>query len=193
MQCDETISHMVTVGRSYFCTLRNTCVTAGKTTMTAGKIYHGCFEMLSWPHCTSANIINICFWLLETCTKCSYFIEENIQPGGWHLKWSTSISYAGHEYTVGRWSAVGQVSRQLALDVLSEILPSGGWAQGQVTSAKWPKAYITIMSLTKNPKPKTSKCFFHCRLEDFSGFEQLFSAIDWGAMRLVRLLKYAWF
>jgi len=23
MQCDETISHMVTAGRSYFCTLRN--------------------------------------------------------------------------------------------------------------------------------------------------------------------------
>ena len=37
---------------------------------------------------------------------------------GWHLKWSTSISYAGHEYTVGRRSAVGQVSRQPALDVL---------------------------------------------------------------------------
>jgi len=47
MQCDEIISHMVTAGRSYFRTLRNTCVTAGKTTKTAGKIYHGCFEMLS--------------------------------------------------------------------------------------------------------------------------------------------------
>jgi len=48
MQCDETISHhMVTAGRSYFRTLRNTCITAGKTAMTAGKIYHGCFEMLS--------------------------------------------------------------------------------------------------------------------------------------------------
>jgi len=47
MQCDETISHMVTAGRSHFCTLRNACVTAGKTTMTAGKIYRGCFEMLS--------------------------------------------------------------------------------------------------------------------------------------------------
>ena len=81
MQCDETISHMVTAGRSYFRTLRNACVTAGKTTMTAGKIYHGCFEMLSWPHRTSANIMNTCFWLLEACTKCSYFIEENIRPG----------------------------------------------------------------------------------------------------------------
>jgi len=64
MQCDETISHMVTAGQSYFRTLRNACVTAGKTTMTAGTKYPGCFEMLSWPHCTSANIINICFWLL---------------------------------------------------------------------------------------------------------------------------------
>jgi len=47
MQCDKTISHMVTAGRSYFRTLRNAFVTAGKTTMTAGKIYHGCSEMLS--------------------------------------------------------------------------------------------------------------------------------------------------
>jgi len=37
MQCDETISHMVTAARSYFRTLRNACVTAGKTTMTARK------------------------------------------------------------------------------------------------------------------------------------------------------------
>jgi len=66
MQCDETINHMVTAGRSYFRTLRNACMTAVKTTMTAGKIYHGCFEMLSWPHHTSANIVNIRFWLLET-------------------------------------------------------------------------------------------------------------------------------
>jgi len=40
IQCDETISHIVTAGRSYFPTLRNACV-------TAGKIYHGWFEMLS--------------------------------------------------------------------------------------------------------------------------------------------------
>ena len=65
------------------------CMTAGKTTMTASKIYHGCFEMLPWPHHTSANIINICFWLLETCTKCSYFIEKtyDLALNGWHLKW----------------------------------------------------------------------------------------------------------
>jgi len=118
MQCDETMSHIVTAGRSYFRTLRNACVTAGKTTTTAGKIYHGCFEMLSWPHRTSMNIINICFWLLETCTKCSYFIEENTTRRSTVGIWSTSISYAGHEHTVGRRSAVGQVSRQPALDVL---------------------------------------------------------------------------
>jgi len=47
MQCDETISHIVTAGRSYFRTLRNVCMTADKTTMTAGKMYHGSFEMLS--------------------------------------------------------------------------------------------------------------------------------------------------
>ena len=35
---------------------------------------------------------------------------------GWHLKWSTSISYVGHEHTVGRRPVLGQVSRQPALD-----------------------------------------------------------------------------
>ena len=89
--------------------------------MTAGKTYHGCFEMLSWAHCTSANISNICFWLLETCTKYSYFIEENIRPAlnGWHLKWSTCISYASHEHAVGRRPVFRQVSRQPSLDVMA--------------------------------------------------------------------------
>ena len=41
---------------------------------------------------------------------------------GWNLKWSTSISYAGHEYTVGRCFALGQVSRQPAFDVLKYFL-----------------------------------------------------------------------
>jgi len=128
MQCDKTISHMVTAGRSYFRTLRNECVTAGKTTMTAGKIYHGCFEMLSWPHRTSANITNIRFWLLETCTKCYTLLRKTYNPAlnGWHLKLSTSISYAGHVYTVGRQPVLGQVSRQSAFDVLRLPLPSGG-------------------------------------------------------------------
>ena len=90
MQCDETISHMVTAGLSYFRTLRNACVTAGKT-------YYDCFEMLSLSHRTSANSINTCFWLLETCTKCSYFIEENIRPGAQRL--ATEVKY---EYIVRR-------------------------------------------------------------------------------------------
>ena len=119
MQCDDTISHMVTAGRSCFRTLRNACVTAGKTTMTAGKIYHGCFEMLSWPRRTSANIIDICFWLLETCTKCSYFIEESIRPGTQRLAFKVRVHRTPvHEHTVGRRPALGQVSRQPALDVL---------------------------------------------------------------------------
>ena len=109
---------MVTTGRSYFLTLRNACVTAGKTTRTAGKICHGCFEMLSWPHCTSNNNINICFWLLETCTKCSYFIEENIRPGTQRLAFEVRVYLTPvHEHTVGRRSALGQVSGQPALDV----------------------------------------------------------------------------
>jgi len=92
----------VTTGRSYFRTRRNACVTAGKTTMTAGKIYLGCFEMLSWPHLTSASIINTCFWLLETSTKCSYFIEENIRPGAQRLAFEVK-----YEYIVRRRSALG--------------------------------------------------------------------------------------
>ena len=64
-----------------------------KNTMTAGKIYHGCFEMLFWPHRTSANIINICFWLLETCSKCSYFIEENIRTGAQRLAFEVKYQY----------------------------------------------------------------------------------------------------
>ena len=111
MQCDETISHMVTAARSYFRTLRNACV-------TAGKIYYGSFEMLSWPYRTSNNIINMCFWLLDTCAKCSYFIEENIRPGAQRLSFevkyeyvhrSTNISCAGglrlgNFQTTGVWS-----------------------------------------------------------------------------------------
>ena len=120
MQCDETISHMVTAGRSYFHTLRNACVTAGKTTMTAGKIYHGCFEMLSWPHRTSANIINTCFWLLETCAKCSCFIEENIRPGTQRLAFEVKYEYIVRQPRIYRGPAfcAWQVSRQAAIEVL---------------------------------------------------------------------------
>ena len=51
------------------------------------------FEMLSWPHRTSANIINTCFWLLETWTKCLYCIEENIRPGAQRLAFEVKYEY----------------------------------------------------------------------------------------------------
>jgi len=57
--------------------------------------------------------------LLETCTKCSYFIEENIPPGAQRLAFEVkSISYTSHEYIVGRRSAPLQLSRQAAIEVL---------------------------------------------------------------------------
>ena len=92
MQCDKTISHMVTAARSYFRIQRNACV-------TVGKINYGCFEMLSWPHIMSNNIINICFWLLDTCTKCSYFIRENIWPGAQRLAFEVKYEYIVHRST----------------------------------------------------------------------------------------------
>jgi len=92
---------------------------SAKRVHDCSKIYYGCFEMLSWPHRTSANIINTCFWLLETCTKCSYFIEENIRPGAQRLAFEVRVYRTPvHEYTVGRRPALWQVSRQPALDVL---------------------------------------------------------------------------
>ena len=123
MQCDKTNSHMVTAGRSCFCTLRNACVSAGKPPWLWGKIYHGCFEMLSWPHRISNNIINTYFWLLETCMKCSYFIEENMRPRAQPLAFEVWVYCAPvHKYIVGRQSAFVQVSRQLTLDVLRRLL-----------------------------------------------------------------------
>jgi len=94
-----------------------------QTAMTAGKIYHGCFEMLSWPHRISNNIINTYFWLLETCMKCSYFIEENMRPRAQPLAFEVWVYCAPvHKYIVGRQSAFVQVSRQLTLDVLRRLL-----------------------------------------------------------------------
>jgi len=84
--------------------LGETRVTAGKTTMAAGKINYGCFEMLSWPHRTLANIINICFCLLETCTKCSYFIEKNIRPGAQQLAFEVKFEYIAHRSTNIPWA-----------------------------------------------------------------------------------------
>jgi len=60
-------------------------------------------------------------------------------------------------------------------------------------SGQKPTSFMT--SLTKKRKTKTKNLFF---LESktyrvFRGFEQLSSTIGWGAMQLVRLLKYARF
>jgi len=89
----------VTAGRSYFRTRRNACVTAGKTTMAAGNINYGCFEMLSWPHGTSNNIVNICFWLLETYRKCSYVTEEYMRAGTQRLAFEVKLYRVPiHEY-----------------------------------------------------------------------------------------------
>jgi len=104
MQCDKTISHMVTAGRSYFCTRQNVCVTADKTNMAAGKINYGYFEMLSWPNHMSNHIINICFWLLETSTKCSYFVEENMRPGAQQLAFEVKFEYIVHRSTNTSWA-----------------------------------------------------------------------------------------
>jgi len=95
----------VTTGRSQFRTRRNACLTAGKSTMAAGKTNYGCFEMLSWPHRTLANIINICFCLLETCTKCSYFIGENIRPGAQQLAFEVKYEYIVRQPRIFRGSA----------------------------------------------------------------------------------------
>ena len=123
-QCDETISHMVTAGRSHIRNLRNACVTPGKTAMTSGTICHSCFEILSWPYCTSNFIINICFWLLETCTKYSYFIGENMRPCAQRLAFQVRVYRSLiQEYIVVRWSTVRQVSRQTALNLLTSL----GW------------------------------------------------------------------
>ena len=145
MKC--TISHMVTAGRSYICTLRNACA-------TAGKIYHGCFEMLSWPHRTSAYIINICFWLLETCTKCSYFIEENIRPGAQRLAFEVKYKsiYTGHEHTVGRQPVLGQVSRQPVLDVSKVSASITTWCTCQNTICSGRSVMIHLQNIKKTVK-----------------------------------------
>jgi len=57
-----------------------------------------------------------------------------------------------------------------------------------------------MTSLTKDPKPKNNKFFFHCRLEDLLccqvllwGFEHLSSTIGWWITQLVWPLKTTWF
>jgi len=104
MQYDETISHMVTAGRSYFRTWRNVC-------LTTGKIPHGCFEMLSWPHCTSNHIIRM--FLVA-----SDLYEMFILYRGKHATrcltvgiWSEVRVYCApvHEYTMRQQTTVGQL------------------------------------------------------------------------------------
>jgi len=80
--------------------------------------------MLSWPHGTSNSIINICFWFLETCTKCSYFTEENMRPRAQRLAFEVKYEYIVRRSTNISW--VGQVSRQPALDVW---INGGGYRQ----------------------------------------------------------------
>ena len=101
----------ITAGQSYFRSRRNSCVTAGKTTMAASKINYGCFEMLSWPHRTSNNIIDICFWMLETCTKCSYVIEENMRPGAQRLAFEVKFEYIAHRSTNMPWAGDLQLGK----------------------------------------------------------------------------------
>jgi len=94
----------VTAGRSYLRTRRNACVMQAKPPLAAGKINCGSFEMLSWPHRTSNKIINICFWLLEMCTKCSYFIEENMRCGAQRLAFEVKFEYIAHRSTNIPWT-----------------------------------------------------------------------------------------
>jgi len=79
----------------------------------------GEFIDLSWPHRTSANIINTCFWLLETCTKCSYFIEENIRPGAQRLAFEVM-----YEYIVRQ----PRIYRGLAFCAWASFQTSGDWS-----------------------------------------------------------------
>ena len=121
MQCDETISHMVTEGRSYFRTLRNACVTAGKP--------HDCRQnvpWLLWNALLTTPYVSEHFKYMFLVARNLYemfvlYRGEHTNPAlnCWHLKWSTSISCDGHKHTVGRRPVLGQVSRQPALDVIA--------------------------------------------------------------------------
>jgi len=64
--------------------------------------------------------------------------------------------------------------------VNSEILPSSGWALGQVTCARMAKNLISlVMSLTKN-----QNIFFHCKLEDLPKSQGLNSSLVQSAEEL---------
>jgi len=92
------------LGRSYFDLISGYSRPIIFPCVTAGKINYGCLEMLSWPHRTSNNILNICFWLLETCTKCSYIIHENVRPGAQRLAFEVKFEYIAHRSTNIPWA-----------------------------------------------------------------------------------------
>jgi len=75
---------------------------------------------------------------------------------------------------------------------LSEILPSNGWAQGQVTWAKMTKNLLHLQHQPqKNEIHNLVTFFFHCKLEGFErvfwGFEKHTNTIDWRVMELQKL------
>jgi len=65
-----------------------------------GQNHHDCRQNIPWllwnallttPYISEHYKYSICFWLLETCTKCSYFIEENIRPGAQRLAFEVRV------------------------------------------------------------------------------------------------------
>ena len=105
--------------------------------------HHDCRQNIPWllwnAHLTTPYVSeHYKYMLLVARDLYEMFVLYRVRPAfnGWHLKyeyiyiyihttrrstvgiWSTSISYAGHEYTVGWRPALGQVSRQPALDML---------------------------------------------------------------------------
>ena len=101
------------------------------------KYTNCCFEMLSWPHRTSANIIDVCFWLLETCTKCSCFIDRG--------KHKTRRS------TVGIWSEV-RVYRTPA----TNIPWGGGLRLGKFPDNRRSMCYTAVQRKSKLCRTKPS-------------------------------------
>jgi len=75
------------------------------------NIYYGCFEMLSWPHRTSNNIINMC---LVARDLYEMFVLYRGKPTSRRLAvgiWREVRVYRApvHEYIVRRRSTVGQL------------------------------------------------------------------------------------
>ena len=82
---------------------------SAKCVRDCGQSHHGCRQnklLLLWNALltTSNNIINICFWLLETCTKCSYFIEKYMRPGAQRLAFEVKFKYITYRSTNILWA-----------------------------------------------------------------------------------------